>query len=81
MKKGAELIQEVVQRQRIEARITKLQEERTAFLNQVNAQLGGYNGAIQELEKLLAPEPSSESDGSPEPTSEPSPETPIELDK
>jgi len=50
-----------VTEERIQRRIAELRAERDKYLQQANAQLATYNGAIAALEELLQPEPASES--------------------
>ena len=41
--------------QEIKARLEELKAQRDKFLNEANQQLAAFNGAIAELERLIAP--------------------------
>lgn len=41
----------------IRARIQKIEQERDRFVQEANRQIAAFNGAIQALTALLAPEP------------------------
>ena len=41
--------------QEIKARLEELKAQRDKFLNEANQQLAAFNGAIAELERLVAP--------------------------
>lgn len=53
----------MIERERVEKRIAELEAARDKFIHQAQEQLAAYNAAIGELQMLLEPGETGETDG------------------